>query len=70
MSDWGRISATSQYKNEQKRPKMMYNKTCVDGHSQKDQKLVFKTNYKSLNAGQKYCRMLQWGALCNNFDLN
>ena len=30
----------------------------LNGHSQKDQKLVLKTNL-SLNAGQKYCRMLE-----------
>ena len=30
-----------------------YIKTCVNRHSQKDQKLVFKL---LLNAGQKYCR--------------
>ena len=36
----------------------MYNKTCLKQATQKDdQKLVF--NRLSLNAGQKYCRMLQ-----------
>ena len=25
---------------------MMYSKTCENGHSQKDQKLVFKKNYR------------------------
>ena len=33
-------------------------KTCVNRRLSKDRKLVFKTNYR-LNAGQKYCRMLQ-----------
>ena len=33
-------------------------KPVKNGCSQKDRKLVFKTNI-SLNAGQKYCRMLQ-----------
>ena len=37
----------------------LYSKTYVKGNSQKDRKLVFKTNHLSLNAGQKYCRMLQ-----------
>ena len=37
----------------------MYSKTSVDGHSQKDKKMFFKTDYHALNAGQKYCRMLQ-----------
>ena len=36
----------------------IYSNTCVKGHSQKDGKLVFKTNL-SLNAGQKYCIKLQ-----------
>ena len=31
----------------------------LSGHSKRRPKLVFKTNYPSLNAGQKYCRMLQ-----------
>ena len=34
-------------------------KPAKNGHFQKDQKLVFKTNYRFNNAGQKYCRMLQ-----------
>ena len=36
----------------------MYSKTCLKGPLSKIPKLVFKTNYR-LNAGQKYCRMLQ-----------
>ena len=34
-------------------------KPVLSGHSKEDQKLVFKTNYRLINAGQKYCRMLQ-----------
>ena len=35
-------------------------KTVLSSHSKRRQKLVFKTDYRlSLNAGQKYCRMLQ-----------
>ena len=37
----------------------MYSKTCVKRPLSKDRKLVFK-NQLLLNAGQKYCRMLQW----------
>ena len=35
-----------------------YSKTCLNGHSQKDQKNDFQDQLW-LNAGQKYCRMLQ-----------
>ena len=35
-----------------------YSKTCVNGHSQKDRKFVLQDQL-SLDAGQKYCRMLQ-----------
>ena len=38
---------------------MRYSKTCLKGHSENDQKLVFNLNQLSLNEGQKYCRMLQ-----------
>ena len=49
---------------------MDYSKTCINGHSQKDTKLIFKTDYRLMKvesklmqnahlAGQKYCRMLQ-----------
>ena len=37
---------------------IIYSKTCQNGHSQKDQKFGFQYQI-SLNAGQKYCRMLQ-----------
>ena len=43
-------------------PSLTYSKTCVKRPLSKRQKMVFKTNYRlklSLNAGQKYCRMLQ-----------
>ena len=35
----------------------VYSKTCLNGHSKKD-KNVFQDQL-SLNAGQKYCKMLQ-----------
>ena len=38
-----------------------YSKTCLKRLLKKEQKKVFKTI--SLNAGQKYCRMLQWSIL-------
>ena len=44
-------------------------KHVQNGHSQKDRKIVFQVQLL-LNAGQKYCRMLQWGAFCNTFDLH
>ena len=37
----------------------MYSKTCVNGHSEKTKK-GFQDRL-SLNAGEKYCRMLQRG---------
>ena len=46
-------------------PFTLYSKTFVNRHSQKDQKLVFKTQL-SLNTGQNYC----WGAFCNTFNLH
>ena len=43
-------------------------KPVLSGHS-KDQKLVFKTDYRLMQV-KKYCRMLPLGALCNTFDLH
>ena len=34
-------------------------KPVLSGYSKRRPKLVFKTDYLSLSAGQKYCRMLQ-----------
>ena len=45
-----------------------YSKTVFTA-TQKKIKIVF-LNQLSLNAGQKYCRMLQGGAFCNTFDLH
>ena len=46
-----------------------YSKTCVKQPLSKRPKNVFKDRIL-LNAGQKYCRMLQKGAFCNIFDLH
>ena len=43
-------------------------KTCVKRPLSKRPKVGFQDQL-SLNAGQKYCRMLR-GAFCNNFDLH
>ena len=40
-------------------PAKMYSKTCVKLPLSKRQKIGFQDQL-SLNAGQKYCRMLQW----------
>ena len=44
----------------------MYSKTCVKRSLSKRPKTGFQDQL-SLNAGQKYCRMLQG---CNTFDLH
>ena len=35
-----------------------YSKTCVNGHSQKDQKLVFKTNYHLMQVQGEHSAIL------------
>ena len=44
-------------------------KPILSGHYKRRPKIGFQDRL-SLNAGQKYCRMLQKGAFCNTFDLN
>ena len=44
-------------------------KPVLIGHSKRRPKIGFQDQL-SLNAGQKYCRMLQGGAFCNSFDLH
>ena len=46
-----------------------YSKTCLKRPLWKRPKIGFQDQL-SLNAGQKYCRMLQWGAFCNTLDLH
>ena len=46
-----------------------YSKTCVKQPISKRPKIVFEDQL-SLNAGQKYCRMLPWEGFCNTFDLH
>ena len=41
------------------REKSTVSKTCVKRPLLKRQKMVFKINYRLINAGQTYCRMLQ-----------
>ena len=51
-------------------------KHVLSGHSKIDKNIFLKIvseydqNRLSLNAGQKYCRMLQWWAFCYTFDLH
>ena len=45
----------------------LYSKTCVKQPLSKRPKIAFQEQL-SLNAGQKYCRMLQ--TFCNTFDLH
>ena len=47
----------------------VYNKTCLKRPLKRRSKIVFQDRL-SLNAGQKYCRMLQGVAFCNTFDLH
>ena len=60
--------------------KRKYSKTCLKGSLKRKSKIGFQDQL-SLNAGQKYCRilplagkkycrMLQSGAFCNTFDLH
>ena len=42
----------------QQLPQNKYSKTCLSGHSKRRPKVGFQDRL-SLNAGQKYCRMLQ-----------
>ena len=42
--------------------------TSLSSHSKNNNKEL--RDQLSLNAGQKYCRMLQGGAFCNTFDLH
>ena len=57
--------------------RMIYSKTCVKRPLSKRPKIGFQDQY-SLNAGQKYCRMLLLGqkyfrmlqVFCNTFDLH
>ena len=44
-------------------------KSVISGHSKRRPKIGLQDQL-SLNAGQKYCRMLQGGAFCNTFDLH
>ena len=46
----------------------VYIKTCVNSHSQKDQKLVFKTNNHLMQV--KSIAECSRGAFCNTFDLH
>ena len=43
-------------------------KPVLSGHSKRRSKIAFQDQL-SLNAGQKYCRILSWSAFCNTFDL-
>ena len=46
-----------------------YNKTCLKQPLKRTPKIGFQYPL-SLYAGQKYCRILLWGAFCNTFDLD
>ena len=48
---------------------MEYSETCLKGPLKKKLKIGFQDRLL-LNAGQKYCRMLQRVAFCNTFDLH
>ena len=52
-----------------KEKKINYGKTCLKGPLKNRQNKGLKDRL-SLNAGQKYCRMLPLGAFCNIFDLH
>ena len=47
----------------------IHSKTCLKRPLKTKTKIFFQDRV-SLNAGQKYCRMLQGGAFCNTFDLH
>ena len=47
---------------------LQYSKNSVNSHSQKDQKLVFKTNYRLMQV--KVLQNAPKGAFCNTFDLH
>ena len=46
-----------------------YSETCLKRSRKRRLKIGFQDQLL-LNAGQKYCRMLQGGAFCNTFDLH
>ena len=55
--DLGR-KATKQNIHVKTRYTHAYSKTCVNGHSQKDQKLVFKTNYHLMQVQGEHSAIL------------
>ena len=52
-----------------KNQNIIFSKTCVKRPLSKRQKIGFQDRL-SLNAGQKYCRMLHRGAFCYTFGLH
>ena len=73
---WSKTGIVTNILRRNKKNKVNLYKTAT---LKKDQKMVFKMDY--VNAGQKYCRMLQKehsevlqnvpkGAFCNTFDLH
>ena len=67
MNDEPKLSCDKHTQFEDKKLVRSYSKTYVKRPLSKRQKIGFQDRL-SLNAGQKYCRMLQ--VFCNNFDLH